>query len=82
MDRGNNTTNGGFSKAWDLVPGGQQTNVRIEIMQKCGWKSRQTFYSKLNGASEISNPELIVLKSIFEPFNINVETGRYIKELV
>lgn len=77
-----NTTISGFSKAWDLIPGGKQFEVREDIQLKCGWSSRQTFYNKMCGRNAITNPELVVLKSIFEPYNIDVETGEYIKQLV
>lgn len=82
MEVKNNTTKVGFSKAWDLVPGGKQQEVREEIQQKCEWSSRQTFYNKLSGKFPITYPELMVLKSILEPFNIDPETGAYIKQLV
>ncbi|HCY40395.1 MAG TPA: hypothetical protein DHV48_03440 [Prolixibacteraceae bacterium] len=82
MEVKNNTTKGGFSKAWDLVPGGKQFDVRVEIMEKCDWSSRQTFYNKLSGRYPVTNPELMVLKNILEPYNIDPETGEYIKQLV
>ncbi len=82
MEVKNNTTNVGFSKAWDLVPGGKQFDVRVEIMEKCEWSSRQTFYNKLGGKFPITYPELLVLKSILAPYNIDPETGEYIKPIV
>jgi hypothetical protein len=82
MEVKNNTTNVGFSKAWDLIPIGKQLEVRLEIQEKCEWKSHQTFYNKRNGKFPVSYPETIVLKGIFERFNIDVETGEYIKQLV
>ena len=82
MEVKNNTTNVGFSKAWDLVPGGKQKEIREEIMDKCEWSSRQTFYNKIWGKFPITYPELMVLKNILAPLNIDPETGAYIKPIV
>ena len=65
MEVKNNTTKGGFSKAWNLVPVGKQLEVRLEIQEKCEWKSDQTFYNKRNGKFLVSYPELMVMKTIF-----------------
>lgn len=78
----NNTIIRGFSEAWDLLPGGKQKEVREEIQQKCGWRSRMTFYNKRNGSFTVTYPELVVIKGIFEAYNIDIETGEYIKQLV
>ena len=82
MNKENNTTNVGFQKAWDLVPGGKQKETREKIMEMCEWKSRVTFYNKINGKAEATYPEMVVMKGIFEDFNIDMETGEYIKQLV
>ncbi len=72
----------GFIRAYDMLPGGIQYDVRDEIIKSCGWscesKSLSTFHNKRRGATPISRLEAKELKRVFKKYNIDVETGNYL----
>lgn len=71
-----NTPNGGFLKAYHLLPAGKFTRVKEEIKKQCDWASDSTFYSKARGSRAIKNPEWRVLEEIFRSHGIDVHTGK------
>lgn len=79
-----NTTNevkGNFEEAYDMLPHKYRTQVRLQIAQKCGWKSQLTFHLKRKGNTTITILEAPVIEASFEAHNINAWTGEYIKQL-
>nr|WP_321356919.1 hypothetical protein [uncultured Draconibacterium sp.] len=81
MADSNNTTNGGFRKAWGMLPADEQPKIREKIKETCGWASNTTFSQRLNGHSEFRPLEVEALKAIFAAWNIDFEKAEYIKQL-
>lgn len=80
MQQSNNTTNEGFLKAYSMLPACEQTNFRDSIMAKCGW-SKRSFYMKVKGESQVTELEKEYLQGVFAEWNIDFETGNYIKTI-
>jgi len=83
-NEGNNTSievKNNFKEAYGMLPHKYQTPVRLEIMQKCDWKSQLTFHLKRKGDTTITILEAPVIEAAFEAHNINAWTGEYIKQL-
>ena len=78
MNKENNTLNGGFSKAYYLLPAGIQSTVKKEILMQCEW-SPGTFYAKARGDLRIKNPEQRILEEIFSSHGIDVYSGATLK---
>lgn len=83
MKDSSNTANKGFRKAWGMLPADKQPEIRTQIQTTCGWstKTDTTFSLKLNGHLKLNPLEYEAIRKILAGWNIDIETGEYIKPL-
>lgn len=67
-----------FETAYNLLPHGKIKEVRAEIMARCEWATRVTFYDKKRGSLKLHPPEQAIIKQIFARYQIDAETGQYL----
>lgn len=61
----------GFSEAFYCLPHNKMSEVKIAICKDMGW-CESTFNSKRNGTRKLTNPERVLLESIFAGFGIEL----------
>lgn len=61
----------GFSEAYMRVAAGDQAKLRNEIIEKCGWKTRVTFYQKKNGVRPVRFLEKPVIEAVFRSYGVD-----------
>lgn len=60
----------GFAESFYCLPHNQLNTIRAAICEEMGWEI-STFNSKRNGNRKLTNPERILLKTIFEAYAID-----------
>lgn len=60
-----------FSKAFKKLDKDQKQHLRETIIGLTGWKSRNTFYGKLNGSKKMTKSEQAVVELVFYDFGIS-----------
>jgi hypothetical protein len=83
MNNVNNTVNplNSFRDGFDQFPKWLQRSTREKLMDRCGWKSRITFYSKMNGKVSLRPPERAIVRELFAKHNINAFTGEQLENI-
>jgi len=79
MTDNKNTPLRGFQKAWDLIPAGEISKVKQQILSDTGWKD-STFYKKRTGTNPLNKMEVYFLTRIFEAQGISID-GTYLKQM-